>query len=214
MLLQTCSKRIISTFQQFEKYPWENSEFYQSYLAQTFYYVSHSTRLLCLSGGSVGTDDKGWLYHNRCLQHMREEFNHHIMAKKDLENMGGSLDRHPELPATKTFYQLQYYKIQNQSPYALLGYILFLEGMATEAKPVIDRLIAKYGKKCCVFLGAHYELDSGDGGHFEKAVQQIEGLGERDRQICLESFFQSADCYITMIDACHAQARGHQGKAA
>lgn len=201
-LKDTLSARISEVFNHFEDQPWQDPNFYKNYLAQTFYYVSYSTRLLCLSGGSVGIDKKGWDYHNRCIQHIREEFNHHLMAKKDLENMGSSLEKYAELPSTKTFYQLQFHKIQNESPYALLGYILFLEGMATLAKPVIGRLTELYGKKCCTFLGAHYELDSGDDGHYEKAIEQIESLGEADKKACLDSFFQSADCFLSMMQAC------------
>jgi len=34
--------------------PWENQSFYAEWLAQTYFYVRHSTRLLCLAAARFG----------------------------------------------------------------------------------------------------------------------------------------------------------------
>ncbi len=50
--------------------PWSQKEFYAEWLAQTYFYVQHSTRLLCLSAARVGHYQN--IHHLRMIDHMRE----------------------------------------------------------------------------------------------------------------------------------------------
>ena len=58
-----------------ENLPWENEDFYADYLAQTYYFVCHSTRLLGRSLSYFHVNDKDDLY-KRFKDHISEEDNH------------------------------------------------------------------------------------------------------------------------------------------
>lgn len=54
--------------------PWADENFYSNYLAQTYYFVCHSTRLLARSISHFGVD-RDMLY-KRFVAHLKEE-NYH-----------------------------------------------------------------------------------------------------------------------------------------
>src|SRR3712207_1317678 len=91
-----------------EAYPWKHKASYANALAQTYYYVSHSTRLLAVSASRFALEDEA--LHRRFAAHMVEEKSHHLLAAHDLKVLGHSLTDFPELPATHAFYESQYYK--------------------------------------------------------------------------------------------------------
>lgn len=195
--------KVISEFKNdIDKHNWKQTEFYQNYLAQTYYYVSHSTRLLALSSGLSGFDKNGVLYHTRSTTHISEEFNHHYMALSDLKKLGGNISEIPEFFSTKNLYQSQYYLIMNKSPYALLGYILFLEAASTQITELVGMLTEHYGKQCCVFLREHLELDSGDDGHLDKALQLVNKLSEEEQNIIIENIELSYFNFQSLLNEC------------
>ncbi|HWU44947.1 MAG TPA: hypothetical protein VN132_15950, partial [Bdellovibrio sp.] len=55
------------TLQAAPHYPWEDKNFYCAWLAQTTYYVRHSTRLLALGGALAPLQQQE--LHNRFLKH-------------------------------------------------------------------------------------------------------------------------------------------------
>lgn len=189
-----------------DDYNWKEPEFYKNFLAQTYYYVSHSTRLLALSSGLTSLDKNGALYHNRSIKHMSEEFNHHYMALSDLKKLGGDINHIHEFHSTKNLYQSQYYLIQHHSPYALLGYILFLEAASTQISDLVNMLREHYGKQCCVFLSEHLELDSGDDGHLEKALEMVSKLTEHEQDVIADNIELSLFNYKSLLDECESYA--------
>ena len=195
-----------------DDYNWKEPEFYKSYLAQTYYYVSHSTRLLALSSGLTALDKNGSQYHNRSIKHMSEEFNHHYMALSDLKKLGGDINNIEEFNSTKNLYQSQYYLIQHQSPYALLGYILFLEAASTQISELVNMLSEHYGKQCCVFLREHLELDSGDDGHLEKALEMVSKLTDHEQDIIADNIELSFFNFKSMLQECETHSLGNYKK--
>lgn len=158
----------------YESMPWENIEFYANYLAQTFYYVRHSTRLLALSASRLNYE-KEQNFHLRFLKHLGEEANHERLAINDLKALGYSPQDYPELNSTRFFYECQYYKIEHTDPLALMGYILYLEVLAQNIAPLLaKKLTAIYGKKAVTFLMVHGEEDP---HHVEEAQKLLLSLG-------------------------------------
>ena len=177
--------------------PWKEKNFYASYLAQTFYYVKHSTRILALSAGRLNYENYQKT-HLRFLGHLNEEANHEKMALKDLENLGHKISDHMELYTTKQFYESQYYKIDYQNPMAIMGYILFLEMLAQEScNDLVKILHLKYTPKACSFLRVH---GSEDPEHVEHAWEVINNLNDRDLEAVEDNFFQSAYAYMQMLE--------------
>lgn len=157
----------------YESMPWDQKEFYANYLAQTFYYVRHSTRILALSAGRLSYE-KDQKIHLRFLKHLGEEANHEKLALNDLKFLGYKLQDFDELNSTRFFYEPQYYKIEHQHPLALMGYILFLEVLAQNVCPPLSaKLTNLYGKKSATFLLVHGEEDP---SHVEEAKNCSQSL--------------------------------------
>jgi hypothetical protein len=83
-------------------FPWQEKRAYAQFLAQTFYYVRHSTMLLALAAGMIAPGDRKVF--DRYIKHIGEERNHDILARRELEGLGFDLDQMPELPSTKLSY--------------------------------------------------------------------------------------------------------------
>lgn len=176
--------------------PWEDPNAYADFLAQTYYYVCHSTRLLGLAAGRCRVDDRD-LLHRRFVQHIGEEKLHERLALNDLRGLGLKLEDFPERSITKAFYESQYYKIEHLDPTALFGYILLLEGVAVSLCPEIYQRVARaHGKQCANFLRVHVEEDV---DHLPKAFAQIEGLSQSQKNDILINLAQTADLYSRII---------------
>lgn len=166
------------------EFPWEDREKYKNYLAQTYYYVRHSTRLLAAS--ACRFDHANEALHLRFLKHAREENAHDVLALKDLTDLGGDILNYPEHPVTMMLYQPQYYQVSYIDPVCLFGYIFALEGVAhTAGEKVYDRLIATYGKTGTTFLKLHAHEDH---DHIKKAFESIKSL-PNDKKILIENNF-------------------------
>jgi len=175
--------------------PWEERNFYANYLAQTYYFVCHSTRLLAraISYFSIEQDP---LY-RRFIAHIAEENYHERLAEKDLKNLSLNIKNFPEHSLTKSFYESQYYKIEKTQGIGFLGYVLYLEAVAVFAYPEIaTRLVSCYGEKCSKFLKVHTEEDP---QHLNKAIQEIEKLNAQEQAQIWDNFTQTADIYHQIL---------------
>lgn len=184
-----------------EEFPWDSKLAYAEFLAQTYYYIRHSTRLLAASASRFSQEDQAM--HKRFMKHSDEENSHELLAVRDLQKLGYKLADFRELPQTRSFYEVQYYKIEHCDPAALLGYILALEVTATHLAPIQKKLSGLYGKECVKLIQVHSDEDP---DHVEKALKSISSLGEQrvnDIQINIE---QSAILYAQMIEAVKAKA--------
>lgn len=181
--------------EQLKKFPWNDKKCYGDYLAQTYYYVFHSERLLALAGARMNEADRK--LQRRFFEHLREENAHDLMVKKDLENLGFSLTDFPERPETKIFWETQYYKIEHQDPSYLLGYILLLEDVASSVCTWLYKEVEKYhGKTCGTFLRVHGEEDP---GHVEDAIKAIQSLSTERQNNIYSNLYQSRIAYSMMI---------------
>src|SRR4051794_23231768 len=84
-------------------FPWGDRRAYADWLAQTYYYVHHSTRLLACAAARFPTDERGDGLHHRFGKHMSEEQKHEKLCVHDLKGLGTSVVDWPERHATRMF---------------------------------------------------------------------------------------------------------------
>ncbi len=182
-------------------FPWEHARAYGCFLAQTWYYVCHSTRLLALAASRMPYAEKENYY--RFICHISEERDHELLAEKDIANLGFSLSDFDELPCTRMFWETQYYKIEHINPITLMGYILALEELAARSGSYIAARIAEvHGSHCVNFLSVHGREDI---KHIKEAVQLV----QRQPQVILDdiirNFEQSTAGYIWIMETIKLQ---------
>ena len=73
-----------------DAFPWDSKEAYADWLAQTYYFVCHSTRLLALAASRFQVDEDA--YHLRFLEHLKEEKSHEKLCLTDLKTLGVSIE--------------------------------------------------------------------------------------------------------------------------
>lgn len=174
---------------------WEDKRVYGNWLAQTYYYVCHSTRLLGLASSYFQRDRES--LHRRFASHMGEEKGHEHLAISDLKGLKLGLDQFSEMSMTKAFYESQYYKVQYQNATALFGYILLLEATAVKLGPQIyGRVVETHGKNACNFLRIHVEEDP---DHVDKALDSILVLPPQELVHVEANLVQTADVYKAML---------------
>lgn len=180
--------------EQFDKMPWHDLEFYQNWLMQSYYYTSHSTRMLALAAGWTETDETS--YYRRSLSHIREEQGHEMMAFKDAEGLGCNTHLVKELGSTRALWEPQFYKIQ-KSPLSLLGYILCLEMLAVKHFPaLLNKLRQSHPASKHDFVRVHAEDDP---EHVDEALMQIARCSENQIALIIKNFEQTADLYRFML---------------
>jgi thiaminase len=182
---------------QSEHFPWTCRRAYGDWLAQTYYYVRHSTRLLAAASARFPQDERGDALHHRFAMHIAEEKRHEILAQRDLERLGFSLEAFPERHATRMFYEPQYYKIEHQAPSVLFGYILPLEAIAPAQGPQVVRTVtAAFGPKCASFLELHAREDE---DHIEKALTLLQTVPLSESVLVLRNLEQSTFAYCMLL---------------
>lgn len=195
-------KELISLYDRFSEFKWENESVYAEYLAQSFYYIRHSTKMLALSAGYIGFDDAKVF--RRMVRHIGEEMSHEILCTRDLEVLGKSLDTYEEMPATQSLYQPQYYKIQHQNPTAYLGYIYVLESICCSVVPKVltKKLNPIYPEGATSFLRLHGEEDP---DHLEKAKETISSLNEENRKAVAQNMLHTIEAYKHFLNSIEAR---------
>jgi hypothetical protein len=174
---------------------WDDKATYADYLAQTYYYVCHSTRLLAAAAALFGVDREK--LHHRFLKHAAEERSHHLLAQRDLAKLGYSLSDFPELPSTSALYETQYYRIEHVGPLAMFGYILALEGNAVTYGPMAYAAARKaHGDAPTGFLRVHAEEDP---SHLDTAFAMIEPLTADEQRLVLENTRFSVAMYDAFL---------------
>lgn len=176
---------------------WSKPRVYAQFVAQTYYYVCHSTRLLGAAAARVSVAHEK--LHQRFLKHASEERSHHLLAERDLRALGFTLADFPELPSTAALYQTQYYRIDYVSPLSLLGYILALEGVAVTHGPAVHAAVrAAHGPDAAAFLRLHAEEDP---DHLDKAFEVVRALAEPEVALVLHNLRFSCALYGSFLRA-------------
>ncbi len=184
-------------------FPWDDAKAYGEFLAQTYYYVCHTTRLLAVAAARIGVEQEK--LHHRFLKHAAEERSHHLLALRDLAALGGSLERSPELPAAAALYETQYYRSEHIAPTMIFGYILALEGLSVVHGPFVYRSAqAKHGDAACSFLKLHSDEDP---DHLDKAFEAIAALSEPEHRLIEKNFDFSCELYNSFLRAIVARTR-------
>jgi hypothetical protein len=172
-------------------FPISQKHMYAQWLSQTYYFVCHSTRLLAVASSLFKMDKND--FHYRFAEHIKEERHHELLAIKDLKEIGCDIEQFEELPETAAFYQTQYYWIERVNPIALYGYILCLEGFATQgAVAFYESVCATYGKKAGTFLKVH---TCEDVDHLEKALSRLESISLEEAHIIEKNLKLSCTLY-------------------
>ncbi len=178
-----------------DRFPWSLRSAYVDWLAQTYYYVLHSTRLLATAAGRFEFDERGQALHHRFATHIGEEKKHELLALHDLKVLGAELL--PERHSTRMFYEPQYYKIERNGPIGLFGYIMPLEAIGPlRGKQIMTALLGAFGEKCVSFLKLHAQDDV---EHLEKALASLESASPRDRTFVEENMRQTTFAYCQML---------------
>jgi len=180
-----------------QRFPWAHRDAYADWLAQTYYYVRHSTRLLASAATRFSLDKRGDALHYRFAAHMAEERKHEQLALHDLKHIGRTIADIPERLATRMFYEPQYYKIEHQTPIALFGYILPLEAIGPlVGGSVVEQVCLAFGAQSASFLKLHAGEDV---EHLEKAFQILESVTEHERALIQDNIRQTAFAYRLLL---------------
>jgi thiaminase len=193
-LKQYLDSHIHPVLETLSQQPWEDSEFYKEYLAQTYYFVLYSCRMLAMAASLTEPSRKE--FYKRALHHISDEAGHENLALADLKKMGGKIEDHPESAVTRSMWESQFYKIQRQ-PTSLLGYVLALEYVSVRAREVRQRLGKIWGEECVNFARVHADEDP---DHVDKAIQQIEALPESERVEIWRNYEQSCRMYSLLLE--------------
>jgi hypothetical protein len=178
--------------------PWNDPCVYGYWLAQTFYYVSHSTRLLAAAASRFGCDDHGTALHWRFAAHMGEEKRHELLCLHDLKQLNLTLDRFPERHSTRMFYEPQYFKVEHQDPIVLFGYIFPLEmlSLCEAGRGMLTITEGAFGRQATTFLRVHIDDDP---DHIEKAYQALEGANSAQLKLIEQNLRQTVFAYDAML---------------
>jgi hypothetical protein len=189
-------EREIRSLDVVRNFPWEDRRTYAEFLAQTFYYICHTTRLLGLCASRIGVDREK--LHHRFLRHAAEERSHHLLAERDISALGFRLDDLSELPTTAALYETQYYRVEHISATSIFGYILALEGVSVIHGPHIYEIVAKRHGEASSFVKLHAEDDP---GHLDAAFDAIGGLTAEERTLIERNLSFTCQLYLGFLRA-------------
>lgn len=199
MLLTKINEKINMGIQEigiiYDAISWGDRWFYANWLAQTFYYTRHATRVI--SWAAAKTPHSHEWVHLKLIQHIEEEKNHEELANHDLKNLGFSLEQFPELSSTTAYYSTLFYLLEHSSPLALFGYFSILEGLAINAGVKLHHYIEnQYGKNTATFLKVHCKADV---KHFEEDLSILEKFNEQELLVIEKSVVLSIDLYKNLM---------------
>lgn len=180
-----------------DRFPWQNRRLYGNYLAQTYYYTSHSVRLLGLMLSKTPVEN-GALY-NYLVRHIKEENHHEQLALSDLRDLGFGIEEFPELDATRMLWEPQYYKISEIGVPAAFGYVMMLELLAVERAPWIASQVEGLANsgKCNRFMEVHGKEDV---SHVERGFTQMESFEAAFHEPIRKNMSQTAAAFGFMLD--------------
>lgn len=177
------------------KTDWTMPNTYANWLAQTHYYICHSTRILAAAGSRFQVDqDK---FHIQAVEHAKEEKSHEKLTLADLKHMKFSINDFPELPSTKALYRSAYYLIERENPISLYGYVYYLELLSiTVGRDIMERASNAFGAKSVQHLKLHAQDDV---EHIETYAKALNQLGAKERSYVEEALVTTANNYESMI---------------
>jgi pyrroloquinoline quinone (PQQ) biosynthesis protein C len=179
-----------------QAFPWENKTAYGCWLAQTYYFVRHTTSFLSLTASRFGPWQRERQYFQ--LSHLREESGHDELLLSDLNALGFKIETFEELPETAALYQSQYYFIDHENPASHWAYAYLLEGVAAKKIRIfIDRVESSHATGSSQFLRVHKDEDQ---GHFERGLGMLDHLTAAEADSYQRNLIQCAYFYAGMLE--------------
>jgi thiaminase len=195
MSVENIKKRVVQLANTIESVDWLDKKKYGNFLAQSYYYVRHSTRILALAASRFSLEENE--SHQRFLKHMSEENQHEKLLTHDLKNLNFKINDFPEQDAIRSFYQIQFYTLEHISPISVMGFVLALEGLAVQKGEWLYKRIAEFhGEKAGSFLRVHGKEDI---KHFEEALHLIMNRSKSDLEAIDNSMATSCYLYERML---------------
>lgn len=189
---------------------WEQKRIYGNWLAQTYYYICHSTRILAAAASRFQVDrDK---LHTQQANHIKEESHHEKLALADLKALGFSLADFPELPGTKALYRSAYYMIEREHPISVYGYVFLLECVPVYCGGgTLETVSRAFGPNAARCLKLH---TNDDPEHIKTYLSFIDELPENEKAHVRELLTTTADNYVRLLDEVVLASEDQKKKAA
>jgi pyrroloquinoline quinone (PQQ) biosynthesis protein C len=154
-------------------------DLYLDFLTQAFHHVKCTAPLLASAAGRCNVDD--YVYQAALFEYIGEERGHELWILEDINALGGDAEEvrisAPRLPC-KLMVGHAYYLIDRVSPYAMLGMIHVLEGMAvalaSKAVSAIRSSIASTTDEGFKYLTTHGDLDIRHAEFFEGLIDKLD----------------------------------------
>jgi pyrroloquinoline quinone (PQQ) biosynthesis protein C len=151
---------------------------YLDFLSQAYHHVKSTAPLLALAASRCGSDDRR--YQTALFEYIQEERGHDEWILEDIEALGGDpgsvRQDSPHFPC-RIMVGHAYFLVDHVSPYALLGMIHVLEGMAvalaSNAARAIHKTIAATTGAGFKYLTTHGDLDIEHTKLFERLIDEI-----------------------------------------
>jgi pyrroloquinoline quinone (PQQ) biosynthesis protein C len=156
-----------------------SNDLYLDFLTQAYHHVKCTAPLLASAAGRCSVDD--YVYQAALFEYIEEERGHELWILEDINALGGNAEEvrrsAPRLPC-KVMVGHAYYLIDRVSPYAMLGMIHVLEGMAvalaSKAVSAIRSSIASTTDEGFKYLTTHSDLDIGHAEFFEGLIDKVD----------------------------------------
>jgi pyrroloquinoline quinone (PQQ) biosynthesis protein C len=185
---------------------------YVAYLREAFHFVRLTSGFTPLAARRMDAELLGlrqWILH-----HSAHEMGHELMALKDLENLGVSRESvlaSQPLPGTWAWVNFFHYQVTQAPPFAAMGVLYFLEGMAAKLAPVVAGkalgTLEGSERKAITFFREHGTLDS---AHTEEQKDMLKKFCKRpeDEQVVSETIRLASHIKRFMIDGLVASLEG------
>lgn len=171
--------------------PWEDLNFYSAWLAQQYFLVRHTPRLLVACAARCSIEETAGF--TQALGHLKEEAGHDLWLLQDLRNLGFEIGQFTSFPLTEALIQMQYYQIQVYGAVALLGYAHYLELLSVvAAEQIAERVENRFGPRTAVFLRGHATADV---KHTEQTWNLMQSFAEQDSRNVAENLRISSALY-------------------
>ncbi|MBI2608320.1 MAG: iron-containing redox enzyme family protein [Deltaproteobacteria bacterium] len=171
---------------------------YKEWLKETYHFTRNTPRFLSAAGSQV-EDDKQFV-RTRFFQHAVEENGHHLMALKDLRNLGvdeESVKKTYPCAGTTAIVSMHYYLAHYTNPIGIFGAVFCFEGLAFDlCDQWAKNLKAHHGlsNNCLTFIISHGHFDI---EHIKEAKEVInhEVITETDRRDIIYTANKMYDYY-------------------
>jgi pyrroloquinoline quinone (PQQ) biosynthesis protein C len=175
---------------------------YRGYLREAWHFVRLTSGMTPLAARRMDPsllELRQWILH-----HSADEMGHELMAREDLLELGdsdASIAASRPGPGTLAWVHFFHYQVCARPPFAALGVLYFLEGMAAALAPAVAAAVGRAGVGRAVrFFREHGELDKKHVG------EQRELIGRHcrdaaDRAVVLETVEQAGWVKRFMLDA-------------